>query len=186
MTDFLLPSGNSTGSTTSLHTSVRFGGSIHALVEYSTSEELQQQAFTFVQLLNDLYDDDHCSMGTDREKEFLQAWHNYLQVTKGTPHKDLPALQDDPPRLEDLPTEAAQIALCDELDAILQSRFSLHLGRGEHLHLDRKRAHNLLLKLNDKADLERVAAKSVQEFVPARVLEGGCGFLNLPGLNNAN
>ena len=60
------------------------------------------------------------------------------------------------------------------------------LRQFSQLHHDRKQLHEVLEMMNDPERLERVAAKEVELFVPAAVLEGGCGFIDLPGNNDAD
>ena len=45
LTNFVLPCGDGGGSTTALHTYVRYGSVVHLLVEYYTVDELKQSAF---------------------------------------------------------------------------------------------------------------------------------------------
>lgn len=190
VSDFLLPCGIAADSTTALHTRVRRGGTIHGLVENATVEELQQDAYQFVQLRRDLGDDDPDDLEDNAKKEELKrAWHTYIRVKDGiVKAADLPDFADDawPDDPEELEQSWSDIKVCEALLEVVKSRYVLYLGGGIDLHLDRKHLHDLLWLLNDKDQLHRFAAKSVQAFVPAAVLEGGCSFVDLPGLNDVD
>lgn len=184
--DFLLPCGMADQSTTTLHTRVRYGSTVHALVEFSSVEELQQQAYEFVQLRRDLGDDDPDDLDEKKKRDLKYSWHTYITVTNGTVRvEDLPISFDGLPNFDDALTWN-QITVCDALREIVKSSYVLYLGGGTDLHLDRKHAHDLLWRLNNKDELHRVAAKSVDVFVPAAVFQGGCSFVDLPGLNDVD
>jgi hypothetical protein len=189
MSDFLLPCGKGSQSTTTLHTRVRSGGTVHALLEFATEEELQQKAYLFVQLRRDLGDDDPSDLRSEEKDELLRAWHTYISVKDGTVLvDDLPDFVDDswPDDVAELEEEWSSIPVCEALRSVVKSNFILYLGGGTDLHLDRKHVHDLLLRLNDKEQLQRIAAKNVDIFFPAAVLEGGCSFVDLPGFNDAD
>mmetsp|Transcript_9387 Transcript_9387/g.28526 ORF Transcript_9387/g.28526 Transcript_9387/m.28526 type:complete len:1245 (+) Transcript_9387:307-4041(+) len=187
MTKFLLPTGNESGTTTSLHTTVRFGKTFHALIEHASEIELQERAFRFVQLRHEVAKDKNFVDDIDDENdrlEIMEAWHIYHLVTGAK--TELPTESTDLQNAGILPLSASGIELSNEMKEIVSSPSVLYLGRGEHLHLEREQLHDILLRLNDKDNLQRVAARSVQIFVPAAVLEGGCSLLDLPGLNDTN
>ena len=189
VSDVLLPCGIAFDSTTALHTRVRGGGTIHGLVENATVEELQQDAYQFVQLRRDLGDDDPDDLEKEKQKELKRAWHTYIRVKDGTvKQNDLPNFADDawPDDLDELEQSWSDIEVCEALLEVVKSRYVLYLGGGTDLHLDRKHLHDLLWRLNDKDQLHRFAAKSVEVFVPAAVLEGGCSFVDLPGLGDVD
>ena len=190
VSDFLLPCGIAADSTTALHTRVRRGGTLHALIENATVEELQQDAYVFVQLRRDLGDDDPDDLEDNAKKEELMlAWHTYICVKDGTVKEaDLPDFADDawPDDVDELEQSWSDVKVCEALREVVKSRHVLYLGGGTDLHLDRKHLHDLLWRLNDKEQLHRFAAKSVEVFVPAAVFEGGCSFVDLPGLNDVD
>lgn len=189
VSDFLLPCGQCTDSTTAVHTRVRSGGTIHALVEFASEAELQQQAYQFVQLRRELGDDDPEDLDDDnlQKEELKQAWHTYIGVKEGTVRaNDLPDFGDDFPDADELEESWSSIQVCEALREVVKSQYILYLGGGTDFHLDRKHAHDLLWRLNDKEQLQRLAAKSIEVFVPAGVLEGGSSFVDLPGLNDVD
>ena len=160
---FLLPVGKETTTSTTLHTRVRFGSSVHVLVEFYSEEELQYQAFKFVQLRRELGDDDPDDLDEERQKQLLEAWHTYMKVTMEAVSKFPDAIDpDELPQIDALEKKAESICLCPSLEALVKKQYALFLGGGASLHLDRKLAHDLIEQLNEPERLERVAAKSVE------------------------
>jgi len=182
---FVLPSGDATGSTTALQTRVHYGSVVHLLVEYYSVEELQKEAFSFVQLFNEL-DSDPMDLNSDEQENVIQGWYTYLNIKDG-PYKraDLPLIHQLD--MFDLKEEKWEdIKVCDGLREIVKSKKHLYLGSGRHLPLDRLLVHDLIKKMNDKEQLFRYAVKSLATFQPAAVLEGGNGFIDLPGQNDVD
>jgi len=186
LTNFVLPSGDPASSTTALHTRVHYGSVVHLLVEYYSVEELQQEAFSFVQYCNDPKFSDPTTLVGEEQEIFDERWYTYLNITSG-PYKrgDLPSNYKFDRR--DLKEEKWQdIQVCEVLRGIVKSTKHLYLGSGRHLPLDRLLVHDLIKKMNDKEQLFRYAVKSLATFQPAAVLEGGNGFMDLPGQNDVD
>ena len=70
--------------------------------------------------------------------------------------------------------------------SIISSPVHVYLGSGKSLHLDRIIVHDLVQDFNNKEKLYRYAIKSLEIYQPAAVLEGGNGFLDLPGHNEVD
>jgi hypothetical protein len=185
---YVLPSGVGGGSTTSLHTRVRYGSVVHLLVEHYDVDELKQKAFAFVLFYRELDSNGRVLMKlAEEEKEsFKERWYTYLNITSG-PYKrnDLPRLKDVP-RLDTLEKTWQDITPCDAIVSIVSPPIHLYLGAGVSLHSDRMMVHDLVEQLNNKEQLHRYAIKCVENYQPAGVLEGGNGFLDLPGLNDVD
>ena len=183
---FLLPTGRDDHATTAIHTFVRYGGGVHMLVSKYTVAELKQQAFLFVAIRRELGDDDPEDIENEKQKDELkEAWHTFLKVTQGQT-TDLPELSDELPAADELPESWSEVKVCDAVLKLTSSPHTLYCGEGRSLHHDRKQIHEVLETMNDDERLERVVAKTVELFVPAAVLEGGCGFIDLPGNNDAD
>jgi len=185
---FVLPVGEGGKSTTSLHTRVSYGAVVHLLVEHYSVEELQKQAFKFVQLLIDLDGENPKDLPKAEKDSLIEAWYVYLNVKHG-PYKrgNLPRIGQMPKhdtggvesRWQDVKVGAAMLE-------IISSPIRLYLGTGTSLHLDRAMAHDYVKRMNDKELLYRYAIKAIENFQPAAVLEGGNAFVDLPGQNDVD
>eukprot|EP00965_Chrysotila_dentata_P161738 5341831-Pleurochrysis_carterae.AAC.3 len=96
---------------------------------------------------------------------------------------------DDEPTLNDeanqLPESPEEIQLCDALKEILAHRHVVYCGGGNSLHLDRRMVHDQLKEIMGDP-LQMLATKKVTVYQPSAMLEGGNGFLDLPGGNDSN
>lgn len=186
MKNFVLPVGG-VGSTTAMQTRLRFGSVAHLLVEHYSVLELQQQAFKFVQLMRELDGDDPRTLAKDLKKELLAAWHVYLNIKNG-PYKrgELPMIGKLPKDLDALEQTWQDIMVGEKLLDIVSSTFTVYLGTGEALNLDRRMVHDRVSLMNDKEQLYRYAVKSLDNFQPASVLEGGNSLVDLPGQNDVD
>ena len=115
-----------------------------------------------------------------------EAWHVYLNVKQGpVKRRELPRLSQmpkcDTPGLE---ARWQDIVVCTALLDIVSSPTRLYLTSGESLHLDRAMAHDFIKRVNDKEQVHRYAIKSIENYQPAGVLEGGNAFVDLPGQND--
>jgi len=183
LTHYVLPCGDPSGSTTLLHTKVRYGSVVHLSVEYFTEEELQKKAFQFVELLR-LYNVDN------DPNELEPAWQVYLSIKAPKPYSTA-ALSDATdwdklPSLDKIEKRWSDIAVGKEMLQIVSSKRRVYLGYGKSLHLDRLMAHDLVVRMNDKEGLYRFCVKRLVNYQPAAVLEGGISLVDLPGTNDAD
>jgi len=181
---FVLPCGDPGLSTTSIHTHVRYGTVVHLLVEHYSVDELKKQAFQFVTLLKNLDGEDPRQLEETAKEALLEAWHLYKSVKEG-PCKQSRRL-GGLPELESLEAKWQDIEVCPEMLQIISSPMRVYLGTGKSIHLDRVMAYDLIKKFNDKGMLYRYAIKCIENFQPAAVLEGGNGFVDLPGTNDVD
>ena len=184
LTRFVLPSGEPGRATTVLHTRVLFGSVVHLLVEFYSADELKKLAFKFVTLLKHADGESVRTMDKLDREALVAAWHVYLNVKQG-PYtgENLPRLKDLP-KMDDVEKRWQEITIGPEMQRMIDTRYTLYLGSGKSLHLDRIMVHDVVKLMNHKEQLYRYAVKSLDNFQPAAVLEGGNGFIDLPGLND--
>jgi hypothetical protein len=116
----------------------------------------------------------------------MERWYVFLNITSGPyKRKDLPRLKDVP-RLDTLEKKWQDVTPCAAIVSMVSLPSHLYLGAGVSLHLDRVKVHDLIKQMNDKEQLHRYAVKSVKNYQPAEVFEGGNGFVDLPGLNDVD
>jgi len=187
--NFVLPCTKNGKTNTAVKTHARFGSVVHMMVELYTIEELQDQAFKFVTLRRNLEEEgkDVDELSQDETDYLEEVWHLYLNITDGPIKEgDLPdpsGLFDRVPseKVMELPATVNDVPVCEAMRAIVASPIVLYLPPGKSMHLDRVLVHDQLAAFQDKDSLYHYAIKKLETFQPSAVLEGGNGFMDLPG-----
>lgn len=189
--------------TTSVNTVVRYAKIMHILVRMHTKSELQETAFEFVRLRKNLGNDEPDELQDKEKKALLWKWQQYIQITEGVvKENELPEGFDDDsrsfPEEDALPARAEDVKVFPQLEELVRNPNVVYVcnlpvmprmrGDGDaSLLLQHQRlVHDKMFELNDPESLFRVAIKTLTDYQPAAILENGNGFVDCPGLNDAD